>query len=121
MAAGESSKTDPTEFIEQQRQRLHELKSSRSSAHNDADVDMHDEERTDSATKLKFEEEHFRNTPPNSALTGALPITTQPGFSNVDIKKMYPDYVNIEKDDYNKLIEPHESVRHGRLQKPCSC
>lgn len=116
IAAGESSKTDPRAFIEQQRQMLNELKSSKLSAHIDQDVIMHDnDERTDSASELRIDEEHYGITPPNSALGDKLPITTQPGYSDADISRMYSEFVNIETSDYEKLIHPHESSRHGML------
>jgi len=116
LAAGESSKTDPTAFIEQQRQMLNELQSSKVPAHNHGDVIMRNDERTDSATKLDFQEDHFRNTPPNSALRDNPPITKQPGLSSADSKRTYSDFVHIEKDDYEKLVHPHESGRHGMLR-----
>ena len=116
IAAGESSKTDPTAFIEQQRQMLNELTSSKLSAHIDRDVIMHDnDERTDSATELPIDEEHYRNTPPNSASRDKLPVTTQPGYSDADISRMYSEFINIETSDYEKLIHSHESSRHGML------
>ena len=86
VAAGESSKTDTREFIEQQRQLLDELKCPTA----DEDVTMNDDERTDSASSnLNFDYKYFQNTPPNTR-----PITTQPGFS----ESAYSEYVNIDKE-----------------------
>ena len=103
-AAGESSKTDPTQFIEQQQQLLDEIKSSKPSDRNDEDVVMHDDERTDSATKLNFDEQHFRNTPP---------ITAQPGLSSA--LPDYPDYEVIGKRDYENAIRQERGSRDGML------
>ena len=107
-AAGESSKTDPTQFIEQQQQLLDEIKSSKASECNDEDVVMRNDERMDSATKLNFDEKHFRNTPPNSA-----PITEQPGLSST--LPGYPDYVNVEKKDCENCTRQDDSSRYGML------
>ena len=107
-AAGESSKTDPTQFIEQQQQLLDQIKSSKASDHNDEDVVMRDEERTDSATKLNFDEKHFRSTPPNSA-----PITTQPGLSSA--LPVDSDYEVIDEKDYKNVIRQQRGSRDGML------
>ena len=106
-AAGESSKTDPTQFIEQQQQLLDEIKSSKAPDCNDEDVVMHDDERTDGA-KLNFDDKHFRNTPPNSA-----PITKQPGLSST--LPGYPDYVNVKKEDCENCTRQDEGSRYGML------
>lgn len=118
-AAGESSQTDPSVFIEQQRKMLEEMKSAKSSRNrdNNEDVDMPVEDRT---SQIDFQDDHFKNTPPNSSIRDNGPITKQPGFSNPEFsgqetarKKSYPDYVHIEKDDYEKLMGKHEGGRHG--------
>ena len=47
LAAGESSQTDPTAFIEKQRQMLSEMKNPKSGKRDsDGDVNMHDKDRT---------------------------------------------------------------------------
>ena len=92
-AAGESSKTDPTEFIEQQQRLLDEIKCS-----NTLIVVLPDDERTDSATKSNFDEQHFRNTPPHS------PFTTE----KLTIFNKFPHGVCIDKKD-------DESTRSGML------
>ena len=107
-AAGESSKTDPTQFIEQQQQLLDQIKISKASDHNDEDVVMRDDERTDSATKLSFDEKHFRSTPPNSD-----PITTQPGLSSA--LPGYHDYEVIDKKDYENAKREQRHSRDGML------
>ena len=63
MAAGESSKTDPQEFIEKQRQMLREFECKNVPDNQGKDVIIHDEERTDSAEDFHFEDAHFKNTP----------------------------------------------------------
>ena len=102
--AGESSKTDPTEFIKQQQRLLDEIKSSKPSDRYDEDVVMRDDERTDSTTKLDFDEKHFRNTPP---------ITTQSGLSSA--LPDYPDYEVIGKRDYENVITQQRWGRDGML------
>ncbi len=121
-AAGESSQTDPSAFIEQQRQILNEVKSSKPSGNRDnedKDVVMQDEDRRDVATKLDFKEEHFRSMLPYSSVRDDQPITTQPGRSNFEsqeVAKMYAEYVNIETDEYVKLIGKHDSGRGGKCK-----
>lgn len=116
-AAGESSKTDPTEFIEQQRQHLKmlEMKRSKLSAQNYEDVNMQDDERTDSATKLNFDDRHFEQTSPNNIERDNIPITDQPGLSSVTPTKMYADFVHIENGEYEELITQYEARNHGML------
>ena len=124
-AAGESSQTDTSAFIEQQRLLLNEVKSSKPSANRDNednDVVMQDEDSTVVATQLDFKDEHFKNTPPNSSVRDDRPITTQPGLSNFesqDIAKMYAEYVNIEPDEYAKMISRHDSGRGGKCKATC--
>ena len=118
MAAGESSKTDPTAFIEQQQKMLHEFKSSKVSASKDNDVVMRNEENTDSASNLNFRDDHYRNTPPDSVLRSNLPIARQPGSSNVDTR-WYADYDLIEKEECEKSVQ-HESNRGGKSSSPRS-
>ena len=120
-AAGESSQTDTTAFIEQQRQLLDEMKSAKSSSHRGGDVDMQDEDRSN---QIDFQDDHFKNSPPNSTAKDNRPITKQPGFSSADFrsqepatKTTYADYVNIEKDDCQKLIVKHEDSRYGTSLK----
>ena len=124
-AAGESSQTDPSVFIEQQRQLLNELESSRQTDNRDNDghndVVMQDEDKTDIATKLEFEEGYYRSTSPKSSVRDT-PITTQPGYSNSssqDNGMMYSDYVNIDGEEYAKLIGKHPSVRGGKCETTC--
>lgn len=116
-AAGESSSTDTAAFIEQQRQILLEVKSSKSPALNDGDVDMQDHERTDSGSNLNFQEEHFRSTSQNGAPREnmPIPITKQPSLSTGHPSQMYADFVNIEHEDYKKQAGPHEDGRYGML------
>ncbi|PFX21247.1 Ubiquitin carboxyl-terminal hydrolase CYLD [Stylophora pistillata] len=102
LAAGESSKTDPKEFIEKQRQLLKEAQSSNLvETDKDNDVHMHVEYRTSNDSNLNFQENHFKNTPPNSTFR---PITKQPGLYQVDLteereKKLHSDYSLIEKNN----------------------
>ena len=103
-AAGESSKTDPTEFIEQQQQLLDEIKSSKPSDHNDEDVVTRDDGRTNSATKLDSTEQHFKNTPP---------ITRQSGLSSA--LPAYSDYEVIDKRDCENAIRQERGSRDGML------
>lgn len=119
-AAGESSKTDPTEFIEQQRQHLKmlEMKRSKLSAQNYEDVNMQDDERTDSATKLNFDDRHFEQTSPNNIERDNIPITDQPGLSGVTPTKMYADFVHIENGEYEELIRQYEARNHGMHPGP---
>lgn len=110
MAAGESSKTDPQEFIEKQRQMLREFEGKNLPDNQDNDVIMHDEERTDSAENFHFKEDHFKNTLQDRSVNdGNKIITVQPGLSNGDrnytncnyqnTTQEYDDFVNIEKDE----------------------
>ena len=107
-AAGESSKTDPTQFIEQQQRLLDQIKSSKASDHNDEDVVMRNDERTDSATKFNFDDRHFRSTPPNSD-----PITKQHSLSSA--LPGFHDYEVIDKKDYENAIRKKRGSRHGML------
>ena len=127
MAAGESSKTDTSEFIEKQRQILNELKSSNLSENQDDDVAMEDEDRTGSAGIVDFKDDHFKNTPPNSSVQDARKvITTEPGLSNgylrmqdvsQDTDQKYADYVNIGNEDYENMISKHK--RRGKCEAHC--
>ena len=126
-AAGESSLTDPSAFIEQQRQLLHELESSRQTDNRDNDghndIIMQDEDRTCIAEKLEFQEGHYRSTSPKSSVRDDKPITTQPGYSNFssqDNGKMYSDYVDIDKQEYANLIGKHPSARGGKCETTCT-
>ena len=134
-AAGESSRTDTSTFIEKQRRILDEIKSSRSSRNrdNDEDADMRDEDRTSQFdfedyhfansppnSQIDFRDDHFKSTPPSSTSGDNRPIAKQPGFSSVEFrsqepseKTSYPDYVHIEKDAYEKLMAKHEDSRYG--------
>ena len=123
MAAGEPSQTDPTTFIEQQRKLLNEVESSRQTGNRDSDghydVVMQDEDRTGIATKLEFEEGHYRSTSPKSSVRDVEPITTQPGFSNFSSQENameYSEYVQIDEEEYVKLIDKHTSVRGGKCE-----
>lgn len=104
MAAGESSQTNCAAFIEEQKQMLHEYNSSKVSLPTTRDVRMSNEERTDSASNMNFNEEHYKNTPPNSDLNNPTPITKQPGLSNVG-GRSYCGFVQIEKEDYDKVMQ----------------
>lgn len=110
VAAGESSQTDYAAFIERQKQLLHEYKSSNVSLPTRGDVRMNNDERTDSTSNMNFNEDHYKNTPPNSDLKNPPPITRQPGLSNVS-GKSYHGFVNIEKEDYEKLMQQHQKGR----------
>lgn len=125
-AAGESSQTDPTAFIEKQRQLLNEMQSSKQSGNRGkdghTDVLMQDEDKTDIATKLEFDEEHYRSTSPKSSVRDNKPITTQPGYSNFgsqDIAMVYSDFVHIDEEEYVKLIGKHHSGRGGKCETTC--
>ena len=107
MAAGESSHTDCTAFIEEQKQMLHEFKSSKASLPTKRDARMSNDERTDSAGNMNFNENHYKSTPPNSDLNNPTPITKQPGLSNVG-GRSYCGFVEIEKDDYDKVMQQHK-------------
>ena len=96
--ARETSKIDPTEFIERQQQLLDEIKDSKPSDRNDEIVVMRDDEITDSATKSNFDEQHFRKTPPYSPFTTEKP----------SIFSKFPHDGCIDKIDY-------ESNRSGML------
>lgn len=114
-AAGESSQTDPTAFIEQQRQLLNEMNAKTSGKRdNDGDVDMQDK---DKASQIDFKDDHFT---PNSDLRDDGPITKQPGLSNVDLRSQdtarkgsYHSFVNIEKEDYEKSVQKYGVCRPG--------
>ena len=98
-AAGESSKTDPIEFIKKQQQLLDDFKKCPTS---DEDVTMDDDERTDSTSfnYLNFDAKHFQISPPLNQ-----PITL-PGFSEA----WYSDYVNIDKDDNEEAWKSYSNV-----------
>lgn len=119
-AAGESSQTDTTAFIEKQRQLLNEANNAKTSGKrdNDGDVDMQDEDRT---SQIDFKDDHFT---PNNNLRDDRPITKQPGLSNVDLRSQdtarkgsYHSFVNIEKEDFEKLVQKHEFSRPGKSCK----
>ena len=125
MAAGESSKTDPQEFIEKQRQMLREFEGKNLPDNQDNDVIMHDEERTDSAENFHFKDDHFKNTPQDRSVNeGNKIITEQPGLSNGDrnytncnyqnTTQEYDDYVNIDKDGSETWIR--ECERQGKCE-----
>ncbi|XP_074619105.1 ubiquitin carboxyl-terminal hydrolase CYLD-like [Acropora palmata] len=107
IAAGESSKTDTTEFIEKQQQLLDDIRKCPTS---DEDVAMKDDERTDSSSLnnyLNFDPKHFGNSPPNNK-----PITTQPGFSEA----AYSEYVNIGKDGNEEAWRDHNNRGEFAMQ-----
>ena len=95
-AAGESSKPNLTEFIEQQQRLLDEIESSKASY--DEECFTHDDEKNDTTTKLNFDEK-----PPYSLLP-----TEKPSLSGLLPCSMYSDHVTIGKEDY-------ESNRAGML------
>ena len=64
MAAGESSKTNPQEFVEKQRQMLREFECKNLPDNQDNDVIVHGEESTDSAEYFDLNDAHFKDTPP---------------------------------------------------------
>ena len=107
VAAGESSQTDYAAFIEEQKQMLHEFKSSKASLPTTRDAMMSNDERTDSASNMNFNENHYQNTPPNSDLKNPTPITKQPGLSNVG-GRSYCGFLQIEKEDYDKVMQQHK-------------
>ncbi|XP_022777778.1 ubiquitin carboxyl-terminal hydrolase CYLD-like [Stylophora pistillata] len=125
MAAGESSKTDTLEFIEKQREMLKEFEGKNLPDNQDNDVVMQDEERTDSAGNFDFKDDHFESSPPDKSVHhGKQIITKQPGLSNGDPKIKhysqaatleYPDFVHIEKKDYDNLSRKHERDWDSRL------
>ena len=102
MAAGESSQTDCSAFIEEQKQLLHEYKSSKASLPTKRDARTSNDEWTDSASNTNFSEDHYKNTPPNSDLKNPPTLTGQPGLSNAG-GRSYSGFVSIEKKDYDKL------------------
>lgn len=104
VAAGESSQTDCAAFIEEQKQMLHEFKSSKASLPTTRDARMSNDERTDSASNIDFNEDHYENSPPNSDLKNPPPITKQPDLSNVG-GRSYCGFVQIEKEDYDKVMQ----------------
>ena len=119
MAAGESSQTDPKEFIEKQRQILREFEDQNLPDNQDNEVIMHDEERTDSAENFHFKDDHFKNTPQDRSVNDWNKIiTVQPGLSNGDrnytnfnyqnTTQEDDDYVNIEKDGSESWIRKSE-------------
>lgn len=119
-AAGESSQTNTSAFIEQQRQLLNEANSAKTSgkADNDGDVDMQDKDRS---SQMDFKHDHFM---PNSNPRDDRPITTQPGLFKMDLRSQtaarqgsYADFVHIENEDYEKAVQKHESRRTGMLIK----
>ena len=118
-AAGESSQTDPTAFIEQQHQIFSEVKNPKSGkSDNDGDVDMQDKDR---ASQMDIKDDHFT---PDSNYRDDRPITEQPGFSNAELRNQgaakqgsYTDFVNIEKEDYENLVRKHEVRRTGMFLK----
>ena len=124
MAAGESSKTDPKEFIEKQRQMFREFEGQNLPDSQDNDVIMHDEERTDSAGNIHFEDDHFKNTPQDRFLSdGTKIITVQPGLSNgdrntnlnyVNSTQEYSDYVHLERD--GSETENRQLKRAGKCE-----
>ena len=118
VAAGESSQTDCAAFIEQQKHLLHEYKSTNVSLPTKRDVRMSNDERTDSAGNMNFSEDHFKNTPPNSDLKTPPPITKQPGLSVSNVRgRSYHGFVNIEKEDYDELMQPHEKGRFDTFSR----
>ena len=117
-AAGESSQTDTSAFIEKQRQLLNEAKNANTpgKTDNDGDVDMQDK---DCSSQLYVKEDHFM---PSSNPRDDGPITRQPGLSKMDLRsqaaarqRSYPDFVHIENDDYEKAVQKHEVHRTGML------
>lgn len=117
MAAGESSQTDCAAlFIEKQKQMLHEYKSSNVSLPTKKDVRMSNDERTDSASNMNFSEDHYKNSLPNSDLKNLPPITRHPGLPAVG-EKSYCGFVNIEKEDYDELMQPHEKGRFDTFSR----
>ena len=118
VAAGESSQTDCAAFIEQQKHLLHEYKSTNVSLPTKRDVRMSNDERTDSAGNMNFSEDHYKNTPPNSDLKTPPPITKQPGLSVSNVRgRSYHGFVNIEKEDYEELMQPHEKGRFNTFSR----
>ncbi|KAL9975244.1 hypothetical protein ACROYT_G012380 [Oculina patagonica] len=111
-AAGESSQTDVSAFLEQQRQILEECKTLSRNRDNNEDVDM----------QIGFQDDHFKNTPPISTPRDNRPITKWLGISNAESRRQettrktsYPDYVSIWKDDFDfeTLVGKHEGDRRG--------
>ena len=80
MAAGESSQTDGAAFTEEQKQMLHEYKSSILSLPRKRDVRMSNEERTDSAGNMNFNGDHCKIIPSTDVLKNPPSILLQPGL-----------------------------------------
>ena len=108
--------------IDQQCLLLYGVKSAKISANRDTneDVDVEDEDRT---SQMDFQDDHFKNTPPNSTDRDSRPITKQFGFfyhgflpQETARKLSYTDYVNIEKTDYETLMGRQEG-KHGTSLK----
>ena len=125
-AAGESSQTDTSAFIEQQRQLLNEVESLRQTGNRDNDghndVVMQDDNGTGIATNLEFQEEHYRSTSPKSSVRDDKPITTQPGYSiflTQDNGMIYSEDVNIDGEEYANLIGKQQSARDGKCETTC--
>ena len=108
MAAGESRKSNPQEFIEKQRQMLREFEGKNLPDIQDNVVIMSDEESTDFAENFHFKDGHLKNTPQDRSVSLGTKITVQPGLSNgyrnyanfkyQNTTQEYNEYVNIEKE-----------------------
>ncbi len=127
-AAGESGQTDVSAFIEQQRQILEEInhRNAKLSLYrdNNEDVDMRDEDTT---RQIDFQDDYLKNTPPISTSRDNRPITKWPGIFNAEFrsqetarKMSYPDYVCIDKDDFETLVGKREGDRRGMSFTPSS-
>lgn len=116
IAAGESSKTDCGAFIELQKQMLHEYNSSKASVPTKRDVRMSNDEGTDGGIKMNFSGDHHRSTFSTGDLTNPPTLTGQPGLSNVG-GGSYCKFVHIEKEDHDKLMQPHEKGRSDTIME----
>lgn len=124
MAAGESGKSNPQEFIEKQHQMLREFEGKNLPDIQDNVVIVHDGERTDSAENFLFKDGHLKNTPQDRSVSLGTKITVQPGFSNGDCNytnfnyqnttQEYNDYVKIDKDCSETWIKKCE--RQGKCE-----
>ena len=114
IAAGESSQTDCAAFIEQQKQMLDEYNSSITSLPAKRDVRMSDDEGTDGGIKMNFSGDHHRSTLSTGDLKNRPTLTGQPGLSNVG-GRSYLGFVQIDKEDFEKLMQRHEKGRSDTI------
>ena len=104
MAAGESSQTDCSPFVEEQNQILHEYKSSKGSLPTERDARMSNDEGTDGGIKMNFSDDQHKSAFSSGDLKNPPRLTGQPGLSNVG-GRSYSGFVSVEKEDYDELMQ----------------